>query len=525
MKYALQDALSRLLPQLGFPLSAPLVLDIPTHTEFGHYALTVAFGLAKALRKSPKLIAEDLAAALSEQPQWQTKLSFTAVNGYVNIKVEDGYLWELVMNLNPAVFAVQDYTPDQTPVLLEYVSANPTGPLHIGHGRWAVLGDVLSRLLRFTGHNVSTEFYINDAGSQIQKLRDRVAAVKKGQPVPEDGYHGQYIYDLAASDKDPVELNLTHQKQILEKCGVAFDTWFSEKTLYKEALIDDVIMALRNKGLTYVSEDALWFKSTDFGDDKDRVLIKSDGAYTYFLADLAYHMSKVSRGFKRLINIWGADHHGYVMRVKAGVIALCGDDFRNDNGFKVMIGQLVNLYRDGVQVRMSKRTGEMITLEDVLEEIGSDSVRYFLAEKSPDTHVDFDLTLAVKQSSENPVFYCQYAHARFHQLLEKIKVELGKTPVSNPALTVQLNDSEKELLSHLMAFNDELWDASRLLSPHKVVQYTWELARKIQFFYEHSPLLKADEVTLVQRLAIVEKSKMVLKQLLDLLGLSAPEKM
>jgi arginyl-tRNA synthetase len=518
MKQLLQEALSRLLPELGFPISAPVILETPTHSDFGHYALTVAFSLAKTLRMPPKVIGENIANALSTQPDWQGTITFSAVNGYVNIKLNDKFLWEYVGQLSGE--GLKTYSqPDSRPLLLEYVSANPTGPLHIGHGRWAVLGDVMARLLKVTGYQVSTEFYINDAGSQIQKLRDSVAAVREKRPIPEDGYHGAYIHDLAASANDPVDENLAHQQAVLKKMGVEFDVWFSEKSLHQPAFINDVLDRLKAKNFTETKEGALWFKSSLFGDDKDRVLIKSDGAHTYFLMDLVYHFNKINRGFSRLINIWGADHHGYIQRVKAGVAALCGDEYKNEESFKVMIGQLVSLYRNGEQVRMSKRTGDMITLEEVVDEIGSDAVRYFLAEKSPDTHVEFDLGLAVKQSAENPVYYCQYAHARLCSMLEKVGAVHGDMH------GVQLNDSERQLLSHLLLFPDDIWEAAKHLSPYRTVQYTYELARRIQSFYEHSPVLKAEESLQKQRVILALKAKEILAFLLSVLGVSAPEKM
>ncbi|MFT5170732.1 MAG: arginyl-tRNA synthetase [Candidatus Marinamargulisbacteria bacterium] len=503
-----------------FPIAdQTIVLEKPKNMAFGDYATNICFALARTMKTSPKAIAESMTETLNKESDGD--LRFEPMNGFINIKLSNETIWEKFMDVSrtPAEFPV---SPKK--VLLEYVSANPTGPLHIGHGRWAVLGDVLARLLTYTNHQVSREFYINDAGNQIKLLRETVAAVKEGRPIPEDGYHGAYIQDLAKSSQDPVEANLEHHKKVLQALRVEFDCWYSEKSLHGSEKISAALEKLSEKSLTYEKDDALWFKSESLGDEKDRVLIKKDKSLTYFTVDLAYHYDKVHRGYERLINIWGADHHGYVQRVRAGVAALCGDAFLESDAFNILIGQLVSLSRDGQPVRMSKRTGEIITLDEVIEEIGIDATRFFLVQKSPDTHVDFDLDLAKKKSAENPVYYIQYAHARICSILRKL--ELPVTPASDSRLPAgDLDPKERQLLFHCLQLNDEMWNAATLLLPHKLAAYTFQLARFFHHFYEACPIVKAESDVQARRLAILYQVKSTLQICLDLLGLSAPESM
>lgn len=406
-------------------------------------------------------------------------------------------------------------------ILVEYVSANPTGPLHIGHGRWAVLGDVLVSLLKATNHDVTSEFYINDAGKQVTMFYDSIDAVKKDLPIPEDGYHGQYIHDLAEQDKDPLQVNIDHQKSTMGKLDVTFDQWFSEKELHQGTQIQDFLTLLKEKKLVYDQDGALWFKSTAYGDEKDRVLIKADGNFTYFLVDFLYHYKKVERGYTQLINIWGADHHGYVPRVRAGLEAFYGDDYKKDSRFTVMIGQLVSLKRNGQPVRMSKRTGEMITFEEVINEIGPDAVRYFLIEKSPDTHVDFDMDLAVKKSLENPVYYIQYAHARICSILKKS----DSIEVPDSISDLDLNDVERATILHCSRVYDVCWDAAQSLAPYRLTHYLFQLAKQFHSFYENCPILSATPTDQKKRLFILTQVKKTLIYVLNILNISAPESM
>lgn len=519
IKHFLQDQLSKVLNE-KYTLDKDVQIDVPSQADFGDFATNVAFTIAKVERKSPMQLAQDIVAFLSDHPDLKDHYVFSALNGFVNIKLTPTAAWVL---FSTHATAPTTFPSEKGKVLLEYVSANPTGPLHIGHGRWAVLGSIIANLLKSTQHNLSTEFYINDAGNQIENLLKSVQAVREGNPIPENGYHGAYIKDIAESSQDPLVYNLEHQKKTLSRLGVDFDVWYSEKSLHHSGAVTTTLEDLKNSGKTYESEGALWFKSTDYGDEKDRVLVKNDGNYTYFVADIAYHHDKVNRGFDKLINIFGADHHGYVSRIKGAVAALHGDKFISNDHFHVVIGQLVSLKRDGEPVRMSKRTGDMISLEEVVDEIGPDAVRYFLSEKSSDTHVDFDLALAVKKSSENPVFYVQYAHARLASMLRKA-AENGISCSEKPTINT-LDPKEHELILQVLKQPEALWEAAKALAPHKFVHYCYELARSIQHFYEACPVLTAEQAEQQKRLHIITLTKEVLAKSLAVLGISAPEAM
>lgn len=493
-----------------------LSLEIPKQPDHGDFALTLAFKLAATLKQSPKIIAEQLSDVINQDSGLQSLVVAEPLNGFVNLKLVSEALWQHFLELQSVQI---DYDPPKDKILFEYVSANPTGPLHIGHGRWAVIGSAIATLLRETQHDVKTEFYINDAGSQITKFYASVNAVKEGKPIPEDGYHGAYIKDLATLASDPLLANIEDQRQILDRLGVHFDTWFSEKSLHDSGDVERAITFLKENNLAYVSDSALWFKSEQFGDEKDRVLVKADGAYTYFAVDVAYHFYKLDRGFNRLINMFGADHHGYVARIKASVKAMLGQCYQA-NSFEIVIGQLVSLLRGGEPVRMSKRTGDMISLEEVVDEIGVDATRFFLVHKSADSHVEFDLDVAKAQSSDNPVFYVQYAHARMSTLLVK-----ANQSISYSQLTSELHAAERELLVKCLTFHDVVLESAHKLSPHMLAQYAYDLAKLFHAFYEHCPILKAEASLLQQRLVIVERTRYVLKQALHLLGISAPDSM
>lgn len=492
-------------------------LELPKQREHGDFSTNVAFRLSKELKQAPPVTAEAYCKVLNAYDVFKNRISFSFINGFINLKLSDAYLWELAFS---ELKSTPDFPAPKDKILLEYVSANPTGPLHIGHGRWAVLGSAIASLLNATQHTVAEEFYINDAGNQIQKLYDSVAAAKAGKPIPEDGYHGEYVFDIAESGLDPLEANIATQKKVLDELGVSFDVWFSETSLHTSGKVESALSFLKDKGVTYEEEGALWFASTRFGDDKDRVLVKADGAYTYFAVDVAYHFDKVQRGFSRMINLFGADHHGYVARIKAAVNAICDTEF-TDETFRVVIGQLVNLVRDGEPVRMSKRSGNMVCLQDVVDEIGPDATRFFLVQKSADTHIEFDLELAKRQSSENPVFYVQYAHARLCSVLRK--GDVTSMPIGFE-LSV-LEEKEKELVLTLTRFYDVMWDAAVTLQPYKMAQYAFDLARSFHHFYEACPVLKVEGALLQQRLALCLLTKDILAESLALLGVSAPESM
>jgi arginyl-tRNA synthetase len=508
---------TRLSKQLNevLPEGVALHLEKPKHHEHGDYALIIAFQLASVFRKSPKIIAEELSVSCSSHSELNEDFEFFPINGFINIKLKDCFLKKIILEKQLS------YLPENSKkICLEFVSANPTGPLHIGHGRWAVMGSVLSNILTFVGHSVENEFYINDAGNQVDNFYASVTASKNGESIPENGYHGAYIHDLAKISKDPLIAQLKQQKETLSSLGVTFKQWFPESDLHKSGEVKQALSALSNGKWTYEKDGATWFRSSDLGDEKDRVLIKADGKLTYFAVDIAYHYNKLERKFDQLINIWGADHHGYVARVKASVKAL-KNDINVDESFTILIGQLVNLLRNGEPVRMSKRTGDMICLDEVIDEIGVDAIRYFLVSKSADTHIEFDLELAKKKSAENPVYYIQYAHARLCTLLSKLDLDSDKGAI----LFESFEAAERAVLIHLIQFHDEVESAAFQLSPYKLAQYTYDLAKLFHSFYEACPVLKANEEEKKKRLYIVRAVKECLVQCLTLLGISAPESM
>ena len=532
LKHDLQDRISTVI-NAHIPEIQDIYLERPKQADHGDYASNVCLRMAKVFKKAPKQIAEELAEKI--QADLSDLCTVTPINGFLNFTCTDAVVWDYAQK-------ELSFPKKEDKILLEYVSANPTGPLHIGHGRWAAIGDVLYRLLDATGHNVDREFYINDAGNQINNLRDSVEAVRNNQEIPEGGYHGAYIKDLATESGDPKDLLLGLQKETLAKMDVEFDRWYSELELHQGTQIQECLAQLKEAGASYEKDGALWFNSTKFGDDKDRVLIKSDGQYTYFAVDIAYHYDKIKRNYTSLINIWGADHHGYVPRVTAAVDVLRRatphpefasqhsdqaprhsglDDDGNENYLTVVLGQLVSLYRDGEQVRMSKRTGEMITLDEVIDEIGKDATRYFLIEKSADIHIDFDLELAKKTSNENPVYYVQYAHARLCSIERQFETPEGDYDTSSEAL----EPAERRLLLHCARVSETIEIAAKNLAPYQFVQYLSDCARAWHSFYEHCPILKSEGKTQEKRRKILSICKATLSLSLRLCGLNAPEKM
>jgi arginyl-tRNA synthetase len=488
-------------------------LEQPKNLDYGDYATNVALKLTKQLKKAPKLIATEI---LEKAKALTTDYEFNETNGFINIRIKDGKLFKEMMLITPDYGRVS--LGKNQKVLLEYVSANPTGPLHIGHGRWAVVGDTLARVLVYAGYAVTKEFYINDAGNQIANFRKSVEAVKNDQPVPEDGYHGAYVKELATTNLDPVQAMLDQQRETMQRINVVFDTWFSEKTLHASGAVEKAIATLKDHGALYEQEGALWFKSTDYGDDKDRVLIRSNGEKTYFAADIAYHLNKLERGFEKLINMWGADHHGYIPRVQAAIKALTG---KPESPLTVILGQLVNLFRNGEPVRMSKRTGEMITLGEVIDEIGADATRYFLVMRSVDTMLDFDLELAKQKSNDNPVYYVQYAHARICSILRQ--EELQKMS-GNPIVTT-LEKTERALLLKLIKFPEEIESTATSYGIHRLPTYATELASLFHAFYHECRVITEDKQLTLRRVAIIKSMQIILKTIFDLLAVSAPEKM
>ena len=410
-------------------------------------------------------------------------------------------------------------------ILIEFVSANPTGPLHIGHGRWAAIGDSISRILKGAGYMVQTEFYVNNVGRQVNLLIESVQAHMNGTPVPQDGYAGSYVKEIADDCKDVKAddlkdhvLNkiLDEQKKTLSSINVNFDNWFSEETLHKSGRIKETIEALKNKGSVYEKDGALWFKSTDFGDDKDRVLVRENGEPTYFAADLAYHEDKFKRGFELLINVWGTDHHGYVKRLESSLVALG----HSADSLKIIIGQLVSLYRGDEPVRMSKRTGDMITLKEVIEETGSDATRFFLLMTGADSHMDFDIELAKKKSMDNPVYYVQYAHARICSVFKEAKMDPDSAD-----LGLLVHEAERELTKKLIDFSDAINRSAVSMEPHHMARYARELAALFHSYYHKCRVITEDKELTKARLLLLKSTRIVLSNVLKLLGISSPKEM
>ncbi|SDX65033.1 arginyl-tRNA synthetase [Modestobacter sp. DSM 44400] len=523
-----------------------VVVDRPKNPEHGDYATNLALRLAKAAGRPPREVAEVIAAELRQQP------GIDAVDiagpGFLNVRLAKAALGQVALQ---AVAAGKAY--GRTEMLagqrlnLEFVSANPTGPVHIGAVRWAAVGDALGRLLESSGAEVTREYYFNDAGAQIDRFARSLQAAAQGRPVPEDGYAGAYIDDIAAevvaaepglaerADDEQlavfrsrgVELMWVEIRSSLSGFGVVFDVYFSEWTLHEAGALEKAISRLREQGHVFEADGAIWLRTTTFGDDKDRVLVKGDGEPTYFAADCAYYLNKRERGFDKVLIMLGADHTGYVGRYKA-LVAAFGDD--PDTNLEILIGQLVNLVKGGEPVRMSKRAGNVINLGDLVEAIGADAARYALARASIDQQIDLDLDLWSRQTSDNPVFYVQYAHARIASLLRAasdLGLVLGEPADVDPALLA--TQRESDLLRAIAEFPQVVASAAELRAPHRVARYLEELAGTYHRFYDACRVLpRGDEeaTTLTTaRLWLCAATATVLRNGLAVLGVHAPERM
>ncbi|QHZ45253.1 MULTISPECIES: arginine--tRNA ligase [Bacillus] len=524
-----------------------VVLELPKDKAHGDYSTNMAMQLARIAKKAPRMIAEDIVSSFDKGKASIDKLDI-AGPGFINFYMDNQYLTKLI----PAVIeAGEAYGETNTGggerVQVEFVSANPTGNLHLGHARGAAVGDSLCNVLEKAGYEVSREYYINDAGNQINNLALSVEAryfeaLGQEKPMPEDGYRGEdikeigkklaeeygdrFIHDeeserLAFFREYGLKYELGKLREDLENFRVPFDVWYSETSLYQNGKIDQALETLREKGHIYEEDGATWFRSTAFGDDKDRVLIKKDGSYTYLLPDIAYHKDKLDRGFDKLINVWGADHHGYIPRMKAAIEALGYDK----ETLEVEIIQLVHLYKNGEKMKMSKRTGKAVTMRDLIDEVGLDAVRYFFAMRSADTHMDFDLDLAVSTSNENPVYYAQYAHARICSMLRQGE-EKGMSFEGSLDLTKIGSEKEYDLLKVIGAFPEAVADAAEKRIPHRITNYIFELASVLHSFYNAEKVLDpADEEKSRARLSLMKATQITLNNALKLIGVSAPEKM
>jgi arginyl-tRNA synthetase len=533
-----------------------ITLERPPRADFGDYSTNAALLLAPAVGAPPRELAGQLGDALTARLGEQLERFEVAGPGFLNLFLADG--WHraaLAETLTAGESFGRGGAPARERVIVEFVSANPTGPMHVGHARNAAYGDALARVLAFHGHQVDREFYVNDAGSQVLKLGESIRALARGEEVPKDGYRGDYVAPLvaevereivggsSAAEIDPGELGAAavrvmvgRMQSVLEAFRVqSFDRWAYESALHdtREDLrdaegnpispVEHTLSLLEGCGHTYRSEGALWLRTTDYGDDKDRVLVRSSGEHTYFASDIAYHQDKRERGFDRQIDVWGADHHGYVARMKAAYEALGGDP----EHLEMLIMQLVHLVRRGERAQMSKRAGEFVTLEDLLREIGFDAARWFLLSRSHDTTIDLDLDLAREQSSENPVYYVQYAHARTASMLARA----GAGRVEQALMSVgeggePLHPAERTLIKKLLAFPGEVREAAARRAPHRIAAYALELAQQFTAFYRDCRVLGAESPAFEsQRLALCVASRQTIARSLDLLGVQAPEEM
>ncbi len=529
------------------------VCTIPKNTEFGDFAVNVS-SLSRYAKMPPVQIANILKDCIKSD-----SFDVNVINGFVNFKLKENFLLKI---LNEILYKKENYGKldlgNGKKVNIEYVSANPTGPFHIGHGRWAAVGSSLAEILKYTGYEVCQEFYINDAGGQINRLAKSLelrVKEQKGEQVTfdEDLYRGEYLIPCAkAYLEDSKGLNygdfakqymLNLQKELLEKFRTNFDVFFSELTLYKNGDVEKCTKALEDAGKLYEKDGAIWFKSTDYTDSQDRVLKKSDGTNTYLTADIAYHKNKLDRGFDRLINIWGADHHGYIPRMKAAIDALG----YNSENLEILLGQLVNIIENGEAVRMGKRK-KMVTLDDLVDEVGVDATRYWMLMRSIDTTLDFDVELAKTKSDQNPVFYAQYAHARCSSILkrateQRVDVETGETippyikkeefeaVLAKPNIDKLFDNDEKateavrKLILKLEEFKSVIEASSRLRAPYILCKYIQELAYDFHHFYNYARVLGDDKEISKTRLLIVYAVKVVMAKTFDLIKVNAPEKM
>jgi len=516
------------------PGSTP-TLERPKKAGFGDFSTNAAMLLAPALKAPPREIAERLGAALQARLGSQVERIEVAGPGFLNIFLADDWYTGAVAHV---LAAGEDFgggtaaAPEK--VLIEFVSANPTGPVHVGHGRNAAYGDALARMLEFIGHQVAREYYVNDYGSQIVRFGESLQARARGDDVGEGGYKGAYIEELAAQIPDAatapvdavarrgVELMLDRIRETLARFHVEMDTWFSERSLHDDGLVERTFAQLEELGTSYRSEGALWLRTSGFGDDKDRVLERSSGEHTYFASDIGYHQEKRARGFDRLIDVWGADHHGYVQRMKAAYGALGGDPDK----LELLIMQFVHLIERGGRASMSKRAGEFVTLDDLVEEIGADAARWYLLNRSHDTTIELDLDLARQESSENPVYYVQYAHARIARILERIGAERVERALADEPSGLELHPAERELVRKLLTFPAEVAEAAARRAPHRVATYALELAQAFAAFYRDCPVKDAEPEALKSfRIGLSVSTKRTLARALDLLGVSAPESM
>lgn len=544
---AVQEVIAALVEEGALPGPVPdeIVIERPRQKEHGDYATPIALTLAKSAGRPPRDIAVLVSERLAQVPGIAS--AEIAGPGFVNLRLAASAQGQVAGDI---VGQGERYGHGTAlagrRINVEFISANPTGPLHLGHTRWAAVGDALARVLAAEGADVTREFYVNDRGVQMDRFGASVMAVANGKPVPEDGYHGGYVTDLAAAivaqqpgilelpeaeqfiafREAAYALQLAEQQQVLDLFRTHFEVWYSERSLHESGAVDRGMRKLRDQGHVFEQDGAVWLRTTDYGDDKDRVLVKADGDLTYFASDTAYYVDKRARGFDLAIYLLGADHHGYVNRLRA-VAACAGDDM--DANVEVLIGQLVTMMRDGQEIRMSKRAGTIVTLEDLVEEVGVDAARYSLIRYPVDSPLNLDLDLLVQRTNDNPVYYVQYAHARVSSVLRNA-ADLGidwRARGYDPA--VLDHEREGELLRALAEFPAVVASAAELREPHRVPRYLESLATAYHRFYDSCRVLPRGDETVtdqhIARLWLCAATRQVLANGLDLCGVSAPDRM
>lgn len=544
----LKEALKQAIIKCGFVDEYDqnsITIEIPKDKAHGDYSTNLAMQLTKLLKRNPRQIAQEIVDAIDQNAAQIEKIEI-AGPGFINLFLAKNAMTSIIKEVlaEQENYGCSDHG-QKIKYNVEFVSANPTGDLHLGHAKGAAVGDSICRIMKAAGYDVTREYYINDAGNQIYNLALSLYARYQeafgiDAKMPEDGYYGQDVKDIALKIKETegdkylnmpedkaiaffrnkgTEYELQKIKDILKQFRVSFDVWFSETSLYENNCVVPTVEKLKEAGYTYEADGALWFKSTEFNDDKDRVLIKSDGSYTYLTPDIAYHLNKLDRGYEYLVDLFGADHHGYINRMKAAIQALG----YNADQLNIDIIQMVRMMNNGEPVKMSKRTGNAVTIQDLIDEIGVDATRYFFVSKAANTPFDFDIGLAKSKSNENPVYYAQYAHAR----MCSIKAQASKAGLTaSDHYELLVNPKEIELVKHINEFRNVVIDSAVSRMPHKIANYIQRLAQLFHSFYNECYVIDENNLELsAQRLALVEASRITLANALNLIGVSAPEKM
>jgi len=540
---SLKNRIKEIVNELGVTEEVEVFFESPKEEAHGDYSTNIAMRLARSLRKAPIMIAKDIVSKINLEDYHLSKLDI-AGGGFINLYLDQNYLANVVFK----ILEEQDQygkvnIGNGQKILLEFVSANPTGYLHIGHGRGAAYGDSLARIMRKAGYFVTTEHYVNDAGNQINNLAESIYQRYRELfgldcNLTDDSYHGKEIITIAEMIKNNkgdfylnnpyfedfrkigVDYLLDGLKKDLKDFNVVFDNWFSERSLYESNAVEKTLQLLKDKGYTYEHEDALWLKTTEYGDEKDRVLVKSDGTLTYLTPDIAYHANKLNRGYDHLIDVLGADHHGYINRIKAAIAFVGG----NPDLLDIEILQMVRALQNGEEVKMSKRSGKAITLHDLIDEVGSDALRYLYVSKALSTHMDLDLDLAVKNTTENPVFYVQYAYARIASLLRVVEENGHKFEQVKSFNNINLDKSSK-IINALLKYPAYVADAASKRIPHKICQYVYMLAGTLHSYYNEEKIITDDVNELNEKLTLLKAVQVVLKDSLNLIGVNVVERM